>query len=251
MFEFAQTNLQLYRQMADTGYTSGERERVARAYRFLMPTFSAMYRGTEKPFVTHLVGTASILAAHRAHIDLVLAGLLHAVYMIGDFGYQPGTRHTRRKQSTVEKIAGKGTEAIIAAYDRMDWDSQSLERYLLDYPQRTGVEQDAISLQLANTLEDLLDHGVNYSAGKKFATLTSPDMQAALVALAKQHSWPELAERIEQGLKALNSGETPTDPKAAMGQSRLILPPSGRRRLVPTAIGWATRRLRRLNAGLW
>ena len=250
MYPFAQTNLQLYRQMAELDYTAQERERVAVAYRFLMPTFSAMYRGTEKPFIAHLVGTASILAAHRVRIELVLAGLLHAVYTVGDFGFQPGTRQTRRKQSVIREVAGEETERIVTTYDRLGLDLNKIETCVREHAQRTEVERDAVVLLLANTLEDLLDFGAQYCVKTKLEPLSSPDMKAALVSLARQYGCPRLTRDLEKALASLGTVSAPIDPRQAMGESRLILPPSSSRDLLPTAIGWSVRRLRRLQARL-
>ena len=42
-------------------------------------TFPGTYRGSGKPFLAHLVGTASVLASLRARTPVVVTGLLHAV----------------------------------------------------------------------------------------------------------------------------------------------------------------------------
>jgi hypothetical protein len=245
MFEFAQTNLQLYRQMELLGYNPEEREKVAAGYRFLMPTFSGLYRGTEKPFITHLVGTASILVAYRASIDWVLAGLLHAVYAIGDFGFDPGTRETPRKRRLVSNLIGEEAEDLIIAYDAMRWTESAVDDYLRGYQQHSQQIKAALNLQLANTLEDLLDLGTNYERGTKFATMSSPKMQQAILALARMHSWPGLARQLEQALAAFNAGVTPVDAGGAMGQSKLVLPPSAQRKFISTARGSVVRRMRR------
>ena len=245
MFEFAQTNLQLYRQMESLGYASDEREKTAAAYRFLMPTFSGLYRGTEKPFIAHLVGTASILVSYRAPIDWVLAGLLHAVYAIGDFGFDPGTRETPRKQDVICDLVGKEVDAIIIAYDAIRWTEGAVDDYSRTYQQHSQPVQAALNIQLANTLEDLLDFGANYERGKKFAAMSSPAMQQAIVALASSYSWPGLAQQLEQALAAFNVGMTPVDAGGAMGQSKLILPPSAQRKFISTARGSVVRRMRR------
>ncbi|MBK6740426.1 MAG: hypothetical protein IPG64_22590 [Haliea sp.] len=105
MFEFAQTNLQLLRQMDEQEYYQQDRERVASAYRQLMPMFSGLYRENEKSFLAHLVGTASILVSGRLQVERVLAGLLHAVYMAGDFRFPAGNT-TDATQTTTHSRAG-------------------------------------------------------------------------------------------------------------------------------------------------
>ena len=66
MFHFAQTNLQLLSQMQDAGYAAAEVDRVRAAYAAVLPLFAAHFRGSGKPFLAHLVGTASILATRSA-----------------------------------------------------------------------------------------------------------------------------------------------------------------------------------------
>src|SRR5687767_15961282 len=83
---YAQTNLQLYTQLRRAGYTAEQLVPVRAGYDLAMQLFSASFRGSGKPLLAHLVGTASILAAIGQSRDIVLAGLLHAAYALGDFG---------------------------------------------------------------------------------------------------------------------------------------------------------------------
>lgn len=244
MFKFAQTNLQLYRQMNQCGYRAEDRERVASAYRFLMPMFAGVYRGSEKPFISHLVGTASILVAHSVPVELVLAGLLHAVYMAGDFGFEPGTRQTKRKRQCVKDLAGKKAGTIISAYDDIRWNAESVHCYLEHLEDLQQETRSALKLQLANTLEDLLDDGMKFCPRKKDAT--SEDMQVAILTLARALGSPELEIQLQLALSAFNSKEVSVDRSGFMGQSALVLPPSARRKFTPRARGWIVRRLRRL-----
>lgn len=244
MFEFAQTNLQLYRQMNQCGYRAEDRERVASAYRFLMPMFAGVYRGSEKPFISHLVGTASILVAHSAPVELILAGLLHAVYMAGDFGFEPGTRQTARKRQCVRDLAGLQAEEIISVYDDIRWNTESVHYYLEHLEELRQETRSALKLQLANTLEDLLDDGMKYCPPKIDAT--SEDMQVAILVLARALGFPKLEAQLQLALSAFNSEEMSVDSSGFMGQSALVLPPSARRKFAPRARGWIVRRLRRL-----
>src|SRR5215469_10044102 len=77
MTVYAQTNIQLYNQLAELGYTAEDARRVHRAYGLAMQLFTGSYRGSGRPFLSHLVGTASVLASVRAPIEVVTAGLLH------------------------------------------------------------------------------------------------------------------------------------------------------------------------------
>jgi (p)ppGpp synthase/HD superfamily hydrolase len=79
MFPYAQTNIQLYRQLDAEGYAAADVETVARAHEVALRLFPGIYRGSGKPFIAHLVGTASVLVSLRARNPVVITGLLHAV----------------------------------------------------------------------------------------------------------------------------------------------------------------------------
>lgn len=236
--------------MDEHGYCQGDRERVALAYRQLMPMFSGLYRGNEKPFIAHLIGTASILVSGRMQVEQVLAGLLHAVYMAGDFGFQPGTRQTQRKRQHIRDLAGKETESIIAAYDSTSWNLELVRVLLPTSDALPALDRAVITLHLVNTLEDLLDDGVSYCTGPKLAKMSCPEMQRGMLTLSHSHTWPAFSTNLEQALGEFNAGKTLIDRAGFLGKSALILPPSSCRRKLPTAQGWLVRRLRRLKAAI-
>ncbi|MCB1844238.1 MAG: HD domain-containing protein, partial [Halioglobus sp.] len=122
----AQTNLQLYRQLHAAGYSGDDIGRVQRAHEFALPAFSAQYRASGKPFIAHLVGTASVLANQGERAELLLAGLLHAVYSNGDLGIEPGKRQSARRRRLVRDQAGEGVETLIAAYDDSQWNAEGI-----------------------------------------------------------------------------------------------------------------------------
>ncbi|MBL1211120.1 HD domain-containing protein, partial [Geminocystis sp. GBBB08] len=74
----AQTNLQLFNQLYFLNYSEDNCQRVAQAYELATSLFTAQFRSSGKTFISHLVGTASILANLSVSVDLVIAGLLHA-----------------------------------------------------------------------------------------------------------------------------------------------------------------------------
>ena len=86
----AQTNIALYRQMHELGYSDDGLALIRRSYSLAAKLFTSQYRATEKPFVCHLVGTASIMAQLKASPVLVSVGLLHAAYQSGNFGIKGG-----------------------------------------------------------------------------------------------------------------------------------------------------------------
>src|SRR5262245_11904038 len=77
VYDIAQTNLQLYNQLLARGWTTNDLHHARAAYELAADLFSGQYRCSGKPFVAHLVGTASVAAAVGLPSELVLAALLH------------------------------------------------------------------------------------------------------------------------------------------------------------------------------
>ncbi len=100
MNSYAQTNIQLYGQLLQCNWSDADLRQVQAAYALAMTIFAGHYRPNHKSFLAHLVGTASILAAHDADATIVAAGLLHSAYSHGEFG--DGSRGmTAAKRRTV------------------------------------------------------------------------------------------------------------------------------------------------------
>src|SRR5258706_2494515 len=77
MHRFPQTNLQLYRHLAEVGYAAADIASAGRAYELALELFPGTYRGSGKPFLAHLVGTAGIVAGPRTRAALIATGVLH------------------------------------------------------------------------------------------------------------------------------------------------------------------------------
>src|SRR5262245_13883641 len=119
MNEYAQTNLQLYTQLRRAAYTDTDLGLVRAGYDLAMNLFSASFRGSGKPLLSHLVGTASILASIGRSPAVVTAGLLHAAYALGDFGDgRFGT--TDAKRARVRMAVGSEVEDLVARYTAFD-----------------------------------------------------------------------------------------------------------------------------------
>ena len=62
------------------GYTKSDIEQIAKAYWTALVLSNAGYRPCGRPFINHLVGTASVLVHYAFETRLVQAALLHAAY---------------------------------------------------------------------------------------------------------------------------------------------------------------------------
>lgn len=110
---FAQTNLQLFNQLRRARYCEADIFYICDVYNFALQIFAGRFRGSGKPFISHLIGTASILATLRVSVNVVAAGLLHAAYIYGEYGTdQRGMTDAKREQ--VRRAVSVETEELIA-----------------------------------------------------------------------------------------------------------------------------------------
>lgn len=122
---YAQTNIQLFNQLRFAGYLEADISYICDIYDSALQVFAGRFRGSGKPFLAHLVGTASILATLQASVNVVAAALLHAAYIDGEYG----TDHrgmTDAKRDLVRCIVGIETEELIAGYTALKWNKQTI-----------------------------------------------------------------------------------------------------------------------------
>ena len=196
MTPVAQTNLQLYGQLRGLGYTETDLVSVRAAYQLALRLFPDFYRACEKPFLAHLVGAASILAADRPSIALVCAGLLHSAYILGDFGTGLLGVH-EAKRSRLRAAVGPEIEAIVFRYATRPWSSTAPEiaRTAAALP---PLDRDVVLIRLADELENLVDSGLQYHPDAEHRlqdlALALPAWSATARALGQEH----LASRLEE-----------------------------------------------------
>ena len=208
---FAQTNLQLYEQVAHL--PDANRLRVHDAYNLAAALFAGQYRGSGKPFVAHLVGTASVLVRHGAAVDVVLAGLVHAAYQRGEFGTGRYGMTERRRQR-VRAIIGEAAESLVARYTEYDWSS---------VPDRIQpADSPVVLIRIANEVDECLDQGLLYVAARKRRAVESGISR--FVAAARGLRLPELAEQLER-VAAENHGTPPKGLSVNRNGSFSVPPP--------------------------
>jgi (p)ppGpp synthase/HD superfamily hydrolase len=187
----AQTNLQLYNQLSACGWDDGDFARVRDTYVLACDLFSGMIRPTGKPFVAHLVGTASALVAVDERPAVVAAGLLHAAYDLGEFG---DATHgmTDAKRATVRASIGTEIEELVAAYTRFPWGPQVAADLDASAATFDGESRDVLVMRLANEVDEWTDAGIRFAprAGAMETVLES------LVTLADRVDQPELGRQL-------------------------------------------------------
>lgn len=180
MLPVAQTNLQLYAQLEPD-----QRPAVAAAYELATQLFTSQFRASGKTFLSHLVGTASILAGQHRPLEEITAGLLHAAYDCGDFG---ATAKNRREE--VRSVLGELAESYLFAYSTLPWEP---DRYPAS---NSPLERAAMVIRVANELEDVLDHSLDWVAPQRAAKMVSRLEPSAR--LADRLGLPAIAQALRE-----------------------------------------------------
>jgi (p)ppGpp synthase/HD superfamily hydrolase len=236
-----QTNLQLLNQLRHTGYPADDVERVKAAYDFVSGQFAGWFRGSGKPFLAHLVGTAGILGAVRARTPVVLAGLSHAVYQLGELpAGAPGMSHARRAQ--VQRVLGTEAEDLVARYAALEWNVRSLPALRARLPALSPADRDVVLMRLANELDDHLDLAVLYCANAEDRRRRIGAGLRLVVEIAKELGFPELASSLDRAFDATLTARIPSALRTQHPVSFSVATPS---------LSWRrSARLRQIFAGL-
>jgi len=164
MGNYAQTHLQLYRQLQDASYGEEDLLLVDRAYQIAMRRFAGHYRPNNKPFLMHLVGVASILLKARQPAVVIAAGLLHSAYL-GRGGKRSQINPIHRKQ--IAESLGQKVEEVIYAYSNRNWSVHDFRDLEDDRQSLTSDDRQLYLIKLADIHEEFLDDGYLYQPGKK------------------------------------------------------------------------------------
>jgi (p)ppGpp synthase/HD superfamily hydrolase len=195
----AQTNLALYKQLHDAGYDAGGLTRIRDCYEFATTLFAGHYRASGKPFLAHLTGTASILAALGAGPATVAAGLLHAAYEQGDLS-EIRWRDRRRR---VARAIGPEAEAIVWRYQQMGWEIVTIQRVHGGLAELSELDRTIVLIRLANELDDNLDLAMRYSHQDKDA---NRGIGEVIVSIANALHYPQLAAALAEARREAADG---------------------------------------------
>lgn len=205
---YAQTNLQLYNQMRAAGHNDAALLTVRRAHDLAVQLFTAKFRGSGKPLLSHLVGTASVVCAVGGRDSLIAAALLHAAYIFGEFGDGRGGV-TPAKRAYVRDVIGPEIEAIVARYQALEWRADTIEALGRRVGSLSQDERDTLLIRLANELEDHLDLGVLYcgNAADRRDLITGPLYRA--IELACRIDQPVLAAELKRVFDEVSTSSVP------------------------------------------
>jgi (p)ppGpp synthase/HD superfamily hydrolase len=231
---YAQTNLQLFNQMREAGYSDTDLVAVRSAYDLAIQLFTGEFRASGKPLLAHSVGTASVLCALAARVDLIAAAILHAAYMFGEFG--DGRRGADpRKRRVLEGVVGTAIEDLVMRYHALVWNAETIPALADTIDSMAADETDVLLIRLANELEDHVDLGVLYCGN---AERRRRDIRMSLhrcVAMARQLGHPGLAEELQRAFDEVLSTDVP-DALRNCREYTYFVPPSSHSLRIPVII---------------
>ncbi len=191
IYHYAQTNIQLFKELMNLGYSTGELVLIKSAYELARNLLTGKYFASSRAFIDHAVGTASILASLRLSADVVAAGLLHNIYREGDFGFGAKNHISDSKRKKVISIVGRQVEKYISKYLELPW-YKNLPAICANLDKLDKIDRDVVLIKLANELEHILD----------FEHLYFPDADKHLKRI--NHNCPIMIEIAEKmGLEKL------------------------------------------------
>ncbi len=236
MIEYAQTNIQLYNQLAAAGWNDDDGAVIRRAHDLAMCLTAGYVRPNHKPFIAHLVGTASIVAAHVSfdhvpdpksearpirNVDLVSAALLHSVYLIGNFG-DGRRKHNESRRRIVREQIGTGAEQIVQLFSTISWRMGHFMEMCRGYALLSCTQRAAVAVKLADIHEEYLDQGACYAPGKDLSSSQIRHDLCETTAAAGGRLW---AQALQAALAAADARNLAAGMATSRQQSFIPSPP--------------------------
>ncbi|MCI0603013.1 hypothetical protein L0156_08355 [bacterium] len=193
--DYAQTNIQLYNQLRSAGYSDDEVARIHQSYEVAMDLFTGVFSPSGKPFLNHLVGTASVLCSLRARAALIASALLHAAYIHGDFG-TPEKGMTDVNREYLRKNVGEEIEEIVFRYTNLKWNPKLIPQIYASIDTLTEIDREVVLMRVSNQFESLLDHGILYRHDSQLRRQSLERSSAGLIQIANKLGAPFLAAEL-------------------------------------------------------
>jgi (p)ppGpp synthase/HD superfamily hydrolase len=232
MHRYAQTNIQLFNQLRRDRYSPADLTRIRDAYELAMHLFTGRFQASGKPFLAHVVGTASILHSLHLPAEIVSAGLIHSVYQNGEFGdARSGVTNSRREQ--VRRAVGLEVEKYAARFSTLPWGPKILAAIPAMLERCDDLDRHVIVIHLADHLEHQLDLEVLYHPQDARRAYMTP-YRESMLKIADALGLPCLAAELKQAYEENDAAEVPQELRSR-SEVTLIAPKSCRPRW--TAVG--------------
>jgi (p)ppGpp synthase/HD superfamily hydrolase len=231
---YAQTHLQLLNQLRDHGYSSKDLVTVERAHRYARDLFAGSYRPSGKPFVCHLVGTASVLASLKIPVTVVAAGLLHAAYPLGDFG-AGWLGSSDRKRTQLRQRMGSDVEDLINRYTLHPWEVDTPAELEARLANGDEIDREVVLIRLANEVDDHLDSGILYCRNAAERLIRMGHVRHSVIELARRLEQPQLSHALATAFEQCLSAQVTEQLRTSYDLS-FVVPTTSRAR-------WRLRRI--------
>lgn len=231
----AQTNVQLLSQVAQAGWPERELLRLRTAYEVAMKAYSGQYRANGKTQIAHHIGVASALQHAGARPVLVIAGAVHSLYNLGDFGTGRTGPH-EHKRIRVRSELGADVEELVFSYSNLPWNLESIEQMSEQETPIDGAWIDLIWMRVANEIDEVIDAGRRLShLSRECAKVNTPRGLAVTIALARSVGASNLAAMLADA--AVVGAEFPVPEFLVSTEEHCVLvPPSSFRRRLHIAL---------------
>lgn len=154
----AHTFTQLIQQMTMLGYSQDAQSKIQNAYKIACELFAASFRASGNTFISHLVGTSSILVAFGAAPALISAALLHAALQQGRFPAHVENILAMRRW--LRRRVGYAVENLVYQYSWLKL--EDITQYQADNFNELPIEMaNAILIRMANAIEDRIHDNKN------------------------------------------------------------------------------------------
>ena len=162
---FAQNYPQLMGQAQQAEFTDTELRQLRDAFELALEFSNGIYRMQGVPLLNHLVTSSSIVLKECKDIEMVIAALLHAAYVLHRFKNSSRSSRFEVRRDELRRRFGAGTEELIWAFDRTPWyRREALERHIDRFDQSTTFQRRVLVLRLANEIDDYLDNAAGYGS---------------------------------------------------------------------------------------
>jgi len=162
MHDYAQTIHHLYLQLLGLGYSEHDLLEIKTTYALACDLFAGIMTASGKPHISHGIGTASILAAFDAPRHVVLAGMIHNAYGMGDFGDNLKVPTEQRRYEVREVIGQQAELCVERFYQTMPWTREKIAQFSNQFETLDETGRDTLLIRLADDLEHHLDLGMVY-----------------------------------------------------------------------------------------
>jgi hypothetical protein len=227
--DLAQTNVQLCRQLLERGWSDDDLALMRSAYELAMQLYSGQFRANGKTQIAHHVGVASALATAGERHALVVAGMVHSAYFVGEFGNGRFAVNPD-KRARLRSVVGPEIETLVHNYTELAWNVDSLQDLTYAH-ERSSATRDAVAMRLANEVDEHSDAITRFCTVPHGDGLASDKGRALFDEVAAAYGLDELGAMLRAVLARSDALDVPAVLQTTATDSLRTAPMSHRRRV--------------------